>query len=172
MNDSALTSFSNYSIHFSFLLLLQVHMMASSLNLLVYLCFGGKQDAEYASGVSRPCYSCNTRYMHWIYSMHTVFSDPRTWLYTCVMMHMLNLPRAGLNVARRHTVCVFSHAAIFIKLKKWIIRRTWPRRCQGLILLTGQAAGQVFMRKASRFCWTWKKEADQAFSIGPSISEW
>lgn len=64
LNESALMSFNNYSIHFSFLLLLQVHIMASSLNLLVYLCFGRKQDAEYASGVSRPCYSCNTRYMH------------------------------------------------------------------------------------------------------------
>lgn len=117
MNESALLSFNNYSINFSFPLLLKVHIMASSLNLLVYLCFGRKQDAEYASGVSRPCYSCNTRYMHWIYSMHTVFSDPWTWLYTCVTMHMLNLPRAGLNVAQCmcDTQSVFSHVAVFIK---------------------------------------------------------
>lgn len=51
--------------------LLQVHaavfLPASILR--VYLSFRRKRGAEYASGVSRPCYSCSTRYMHGIRSI-------------------------------------------------------------------------------------------------------
>lgn len=79
----------------------KIHIVVSFLGLLVYLCFSRKHGAEYASGVSRPCYSCNIRYMQWIYSMCTVFPYPWTWLYTCVGMHMLNLPRGVFNVAQK-----------------------------------------------------------------------
>lgn len=81
--------------------LFKIHIVVSFLGLLVYLCFSRKHGVEYVSGVSRPCYSCNIRYMQWIYSMCTVFPYPWTWLYTCVGMHMLILPRGVLNVAQK-----------------------------------------------------------------------
>lgn len=92
-----------YILHFSstVLSLFKIHIVVSFLGLLVYLCFSRKHGVEYVSGVSRPCYSCNIRYMQWIYSMCTVFPYPWTWLYTCVGMHMLNLPRGVLNVAQK-----------------------------------------------------------------------
>lgn len=67
----------------------------------VYLCFRRKLGAEYASGVSRSCYSCNISYMQWIYSMCSVFSYPWIWLYTCVGMHMPNLLTSVPNVAQK-----------------------------------------------------------------------
>lgn len=48
--------------------------------------FRGKCGAEYASGVSGPCYSCNQSYRRCIYSLCCVLS-------TCVVMHMLWQPR-------------------------------------------------------------------------------
>lgn len=86
------------------------------LNLRVYLCFRRKRGADYASGVSRPCYSCNTRYMHWIRSMHIASSYPRTWLNTCMWTHMLNLNRAlvrmWLGGSVTHAVFFFSSVSL------------------------------------------------------------
>lgn len=54
----------------------QIHIMCFQLSLSWFASLSSKHVSDCASGVFRPCYSCNIRYTQWIYSMYAVFSWP------------------------------------------------------------------------------------------------
>ncbi len=103
------------------LFLLTSRAVVFLLALLVYLCVNWKRGAEYAPGVSRPCYSCNISYVQWIlYIACTVCShvrEPALHMFRCPRSsHLAYVRWAAVSAEQRlcDTYTTFSAVDIFI----------------------------------------------------------